>query len=90
MMNTYDATISYETKKGNMKTAQLPVEAPNIDEATRRAALMVRSNGLRQVKSVLDTKVVLRGKPQARVENPQQVAKRGGFFSRLFGRGRNG
>lgn len=70
---TYEATVEYETKKRNRKTVTIPVDARTEQAAERRAALLVRSNGQRQVRTIKSVTI----REQRRV----------GLFRRLFGRG---
>lgn len=81
-MQTFHATIDYETKKGNLKTAMIDVEARDLDAATRKAQREVRTNKLRRVRRITTTRVV-----PARTFNSSSRPPARNFFARLFGRG---
>jgi hypothetical protein len=72
-MPTYNADVTYVTKKGNLKHASFDVAAESIGKAHLTASETVLSNGQRQAVSVLDTRVT----PESKL----------GFFARMFRRG---
>lgn len=78
-MYDFNATVEFETKKGNTKTARIAVRAPTLQAAEQRAALEIRGNGQRQCKTIKSVQVV-----QARTF----VEPKTGFFAKLFRRRR--
>lgn len=68
----YNATVKYETRKGHEKTASFMLDAKSPQAAERQASRLVKENGQRRVKSILDVTI---------------EEKRRGLLARLFGRG---
>lgn len=74
-MNTYNARVAYETRKGNLKTADIDnIMATSLQQAETQAANAVRSNKQRQCSKVHGVHVKLK-------------EPRRGIFARFFRRG---